>query len=80
MTAPRAKDALFCFATRVFNFSTRKTIIWTPLCFVQGDKNGMGCFVRGGKSSWDVLSRVSKMAWDVLSWDVLSSSHGINAR
>ena len=29
MTAPHAKDALFCFATRGFNFATRKTSLDT---------------------------------------------------
>ena len=31
MTAPRAKDALFCFATRGFNFATRKINLDTPV-------------------------------------------------
>ena len=30
MMPPRAKDALFCFATRGFNFATRKTNLNTP--------------------------------------------------
>ena len=30
MTAPHAKDALFCFATRAFIFATRKTNLDTP--------------------------------------------------
>ena len=30
MRAPRAKDALFCFATRGFNFATRKNNLNTP--------------------------------------------------
>ena len=30
MTAPCAKDALFCFATRGFIFATRKTNLNTP--------------------------------------------------
>ena len=32
MTAQRVKDALFCFATRGFNFATRKTNQDTPAC------------------------------------------------
>ena len=30
MAAPRAKDALFCFATRGFKFATRKINLDTP--------------------------------------------------
>ena len=30
MMAPRTKDALFCFATRGFDFATRKTNVDTP--------------------------------------------------
>ena len=33
MTATRAKDALFRFAIRGFNFATRK-LIWTPLLVI----------------------------------------------
>ena len=30
MTAPHAEDALFCFATRSFNFATKKSNLDTP--------------------------------------------------
>ena len=30
MTAPHARDALFCFSTRGFNFATRKTNVDSP--------------------------------------------------
>ena len=30
MTAPRARDALFCLSTRGFNFATRKTNVDIP--------------------------------------------------
>ena len=30
MTVPRANDALFCFATRDFNFATKETNFETP--------------------------------------------------
>ena len=34
MTAPSAKDARFCFATRGFNFAARKTNLDTPAVYI----------------------------------------------
>ena len=43
MTAPNNKDALFCFATRGFNFFARKTNLDTPEYSVKqfGPRSGL---------------------------------------
>ena len=45
MTAPCAKHALFCFATRGFNFATRKTNLDTPEAYA---KHALFCFATRG--------------------------------